>query len=151
MKNLFKIMVLAVAVAIAVPAAKAERLEMSVDKMPAQVATFLNDYYPGVTVQKSWAKMMRPTTEPMWYRVNLANGVKLKFSLDGNWNEINANKSDTAISIDFLPNAARKYISTNDAEAQIKTIKFKKDQYKVKLSNGVKLTFNKDYAFKASK
>lgn len=147
MKRLFKVLGLALAVAIAAPAVKAERLEMSVDKMPAQVATFLNDYYPGVQVQSSWAKMMRPTTEPMWYRVNLANGVKLQFSLDGNWNEINAKHSDTAVSIDFLPNAARKYITSNDGTEQIKAIKFKKDQYKVTLSNGVKLKFSKDYAF----
>lgn len=147
MKKFFKVLFVAMAVAIAVPSVKAERLEMPVDKMPAQVATFLNDYYPGVAVQKSWAKMMRPTTEPMWYRVNLANGVKLQFTLDGNWNEINAKKSDTAISIDFLPQAARKYISKNDANDQIKAIKFKKDKYRVTLSNGVKLTFEKNYGF----
>ena len=62
MKKLLKVLALAFVVALGVSTAKAERVEMSVDKMPAQVQTFLNDYYPGASVEKSWAKMMRPTT-----------------------------------------------------------------------------------------
>lgn len=150
MKNLFKLLGLALIVAIAVPAAKAERLPMNVDKMPSQVQLMLNEYYPGVKVAKSWAKMMRPTTKPMWYNVVLDNGIKIKFSLDGNWEAISAKKSaSTPVSIDFLPNEARKYISTKYPNETIKSIKFKKDFYKVKLSNGAKLNFDKEYQFVA--
>ena len=151
MKKLFKVLALALLVAIAAPVAKAERVETPVDKMPAQVTRFLNDYYPGVQVASSWAKMMRPTTEPMWWRVNLADGTKLQFSLDGNWNMVNAKKSNTPVSIDLLPNDARKVISEQYPNETIKVVKFKKDSYKITLSNGQKLQFTKDYGLKVKK
>lgn len=149
MKKLLKVFALAMAVACAAPAMKAERLPMGVDKMPSQVQLFLNEYYPGVGVKAAWAKMMRPTSEPMYYRVNLDNGTNIKFSLDGNWDKISAKNSDSSISIDLLPQAARDYISTNYPKANIKSINFKKDYYKVSLSNGEKLRFAKTYGLES--
>ncbi|MCH5226365.1 MAG: PepSY-like domain-containing protein [Muribaculaceae bacterium] len=151
MKKLFTVLAIAVAVVLGTTSVKAERVEMSVDKMPAQVQTFLNDYYPGVAVQNSWAKMMRPTTEPMWYRVNLSDGTKLWFDLTGNWYQVNAKKSNTPITIDLLPNDARKTITDKYPGATVKSIKFQKDQYKVKLSDGQKLTFDKTYGLVVKK
>ena len=152
MKRLFKVLSLAILVALAVPTvANAERVPMPVDKMPAQVQTFLNDYYPGAKVGKSWAKMMRPTTEPMWYRVNLDNGTKLWFDLTGNWYQVSAKKSSTPVSIDLLPNDARKVISEQYPNTTVKQIKFKKDSYKVLLSDGQKLEFDKTYGLKVKK
>lgn len=151
MKKLLKVLALALVVAIGTATVKAERVEMPVEKMPAQVQTFLNDYYPGAAVAKSWAKMMRPTTEPMWYRVNLDNGTKLWFDLTGNWYQVSAKKSNVPVSIDLLPNDARKTITECCPDATIKSVKFKKDQYKIKLSNGQKLTFDKTYGLKVKK
>ena len=151
MKKLFKVLGLALVLALGTSVAKAERVEMSVDKMPAQVQTFLHDYYPGATVAKSWAKMMRPTTEPMWYRVNLDNGTKLWFDLTGNWYQVNAKKSTVPASIDLLPNDARKTITDQFPGATVKSIKFKKDQYKITLSDGQKLKFEKGYGLKVKK
>lgn len=151
MKRFFKILALALMVIVAVPSVKAERVPMPVDKMPAQVQRFLTDYYPNVKVSDSWAKMMRPTTEPMWYRVNLENGTKVKFSLDGNWNSVNAKKSNSSVSIDLLPNDARKVISEQYPNETIKSVKFKKDSYKITLSNGQKLQFDKTYGLKVKK
>lgn len=145
MKKLFKVLALALVVVLGAATANAERVPMPVDKMPAQVQTFLNDYYPNATVAKSWAKMMRPTTEPMWYRVNLSDGTKLWFDLTGNWYQVDAKKSSTPITIDLLPNIARKTISDKYAGETVKSIKFKKDQYKVTLSDGMKLKFDKSY------
>lgn len=152
MKRLLKSLGLALVVALSVPSvANAERVPTPVDKMPAQVQTFLNDYYPGAKVSKSWAKMMRPTTEPMWYRVNLDNGTKLWFDLTGNWYQVSAKKSNTPVSIDLLPNDARKVISEQYSGSTVKQIKFKKDSYKVTLSDGQKLKFDKTYGLKVKK
>lgn len=151
MKKLFKVLALALVVALGAATANAERVPTPVDKMPSQVQTFLNDYYPGATVAKSWAKMMRPTTEPMWYRVNLNDGTKLWFDLTGNWYQVSAKKSTNGAPIDLLPNIARKTLTDQYPNATIKSIKFKKDQYKIKLSDGQKLTFDKDYALKVKK
>lgn len=152
MKRLFKVLSLALLFAISVPVvANAERVPMSVDKMPSQVQTFLNDYYPNAKVAKSWAKMMRPTTEPMWYRVNLDNGTKLSFDLTGNWYEVNAKKSNVPVSIDLLPNIARKTITDKYPGEKVTKVKFKKDQYKVTLSDGMKLKFSKSYGLDTKK
>ena len=151
MKKLMSLVALALVILFSAPAVNAERVPMSVDKMPAQVQRFLNDYYPGQAVSDSWAKMMRPTTEPMWYRVNLADGTKLQFDLTGNWNNVNAKKSNSSVSIDLLPNDARKVISTEYPNETIKAVKFKKDQYKITLSNGQKLQFDKTYGLKVKK
>lgn len=152
MKKLFKVLSLAFVLVLGVSSvANAERVPMPVDKMPAQVQTFLNDYYPNAKVAKSWAKMMRPTTEPMWYRVNLDNGTKLWFDLTGNWYQVGAKKATTGAPIDLLPNIARKTLTEQYPNATIQSIKFKKDQYKIKLSDGQKLTFDKDYALKVKK
>ncbi|MCH5238310.1 MAG: PepSY-like domain-containing protein [Muribaculaceae bacterium] len=151
MKKLFKVLALAMVVVLGAATASAERVEMPVSKMPSQVQTFLNDYYPGVSVQNSWAKMMRPTTEPMWYRVNLSNGTKLWFDLTGNWYQVNAKKSTTPITIDLLPNDARKTITDQYPGATVKSVKFQKDQYKIKLSDGQKLTFDKTYGLQVKK
>lgn len=145
MKKLFRVLALALVVALGAATANAERVEMPVGKMPAQVQTFLNDYYPGAKVAKSWAKMMRPTTEPMWYRVNLDNGTKLWFDLTGNWYQVDAKKSSVPASIDLLPNIARKTITDKYPGTTVKSVKFKKDQYKVTLSDGMKLKFDKSY------
>lgn len=145
MKKLFKVLALALVVILGTATVNAERVPMPVEKMPAQVQTFLNDYYSGVPVAKSWAKMMRPTTEPMWYRVNLENGTKLWFDLTGNWYQVDAKKSKTPVSIDLLPNIARKTISEKYPGVAITSVKFKKDQYKVKLADGMKLKFTKNY------
>ena len=146
MKRLFKVLSLALVLVLGASSmANAERVDTPVSKMPAQVQRFLNDYYPGSTVAASWMKMMRPTTEPMWYRVNLDNGTKLAFNLQGNWYQVNAKKSTVPASIDLLPNIARKTISEKYPNATIKSIKFKKDQYKVTLSDGMKLKFDKNY------
>ena len=151
MKKLFKLLALTLVVVLGAATANAERVPMPVDKMPAQVQTFLNDYYPGATVAKSWAKMMRPTTEPMWYRVNLDNGTKLWFDLTGNWYQVSAKKSNVPVSIDLLPNDARKTITDQYPGTTVKSVKFKKDQYKIKLSDGQKLTFDKTYGLKVKK
>lgn len=151
MKKLFTLLAVTLAMMVGTATMNAERVEMPVNKMPAQVQTFLNDYYPGVEVQNSWAKMMRPTTEPMWYRVNLSNGTKLWFDLTGNWYQVNAKKSTTPVTIDLLPNIARKTITDQYPGATIKSVKFKKDQYKIKLSDGQKLTFDKTYGLKVKK
>ena len=145
MKKFFKVLALAIVVALGAANANAEGVPMPVDKMPSQVQTFLNDYYPNATVAKSWAKMMRPTTEPMWYRVNLNDGTNLWFDLTGNWYQVNAKKSTTPISIDLLPNIARKTITDKYPGETVRSIKFKKDQYKVTLSDGMKLKFDKSY------
>lgn len=151
MKRLFKVLSLAILIALAAPAVKAERVYMDVNKMPAQVERFLNDYYPGAKVDKAWAKMMRATTEPMWYRVNLDNGTKLWFDLQGNWYQVNAKKSSVPASINLLPNDARKTITDQYPNATISKIKFKKDSYKISLSNGQKLTFDKTYGLQVKK
>lgn len=152
MKKLFKVLGLALVFALGTSVlANAERVPNPVDKMPAQVQTFLNDYYPGVAVAKSWNKMMRPTTEPMWYRVNLENGTKLWFDLTGNWYQVSAKKTEAGAPIDLLPNIARKTLTEQYPNVKINSIKFKKDQYKVKLADGTKLTFDKDYALKVKK
>ena len=152
MKKLLKVLSLALVLVLgASSVANAERVPTPVDKMPSQVQTFLNDYYPGATVAKSWSKMMRPTTEPMWYRVNLDNGTKLWFDLTGNWYQVSAKKSTVGAPIDLLPNIARKTLTEQYPNAKITSIKFQKDQYKLKLSDGTKLTFDKDYALKVKK
>ena len=152
MKKLIKVLSLAFILVLGVSSvANAERVPTPVDKMPAQVQRFLNDYYPNATVAESWSKMMRPTTEPMWYRVNLDNGTKLWFDLTGNWYQVSAKHSSTGAPIDLLPNIARKTLTEQYPNATIQSIKFKKDQYKIKLSDGQKLTFDKEYALKAHK
>lgn len=145
MKKIFKLLALVAVLFATASTANAERVETPVDKMPAQVQRFLNDYYPNATVAKSWAKMMHPTTEPMWWRVNLSDGSKLQFTLDGTCSNINAKKSKTPIPVILLPNEARKYLADNYPNATIVKYKFKKDQYKLTLSNGEQLTFDKDY------
>lgn len=147
MKKLFKLLAVALLVCLATPSVNAERLPMTVDKMPSQISLFLNEYYPGAKVKSGWAKMMRPTSEPMYYRVNLDNGTKMQFSLDGNWEYINSKASDAYVSIDLLPKAAREYISQNYPQQKIKCVKFKKDYYKVTLNNGDVLRFSKQYGF----
>ncbi|MCH5222817.1 MAG: PepSY-like domain-containing protein [Muribaculaceae bacterium] len=144
MKRLAKILSLAALVlAFAIPSAQAERVYKPVSDMPAQVQTFLNDYYPGVKVSKSWWKMMRATTQPMWYRVNLENGTKIAFDLQGNWYQV-SNKNGN-VPTTLLPNDARGVISKDYKNETVKSIKFKKDSYKVKLTNGTMLKFDKTY------
>ena len=144
MKRLAKILSLAALVlAFAIPSAQAERVYKPVSDMPAQVQTFLNDYYPGVKVSKSWWKMMRATTQQMWYRVNLENGTKIAFYLQGNWDQV-SNKAGN-VPTTLLPNDARGVISKDYKNETVKSIKFKKDSYKVKLTNGTMLKFDKTY------
>lgn len=152
MKRLVKIFSLvALVLAFSIPSVKAERVYKPVSDMPAQVQTFLNDYYPNEKVSKSWWKMMRATTQPMWYRVNLENGTKIWFDLQGNWYQIDAKKGKTPVSVDLLPNDARSVIADNYKGQTVKSIKFKKDSYKVKLSNGTELKFDKTYGLKWKK
>lgn len=113
---------------------------IQVSQLPQNAQAFIKKYFPNNNV--ALAKM-----ETDWfdksYEVIFTNGDKLEFDKKGAWTEVNSRHS--AVPVDVLPDAVRKYVTANYPDAIIVKIERDKHECEVKLSSGWEITFDKKY------
>ena len=71
------------------------------------------------------------------------NGDKLEFDKKGVWTEVNCKYS--AVPVAVVPDAIKKYVTTNYPDAKMLKIERDKYDYEVKLSNGWEIKFDMQF------
>ena len=102
--------------------------------LPAPAKTFLETYYPGVSI----AKVSKDNDN---YDVLLANGHDADFDLAGEWLDVEAPVGQS-IPSGFYPAAIDNYIATNAGAAAINEISKETYGYEVTLTTGAEYDFN---------
>ncbi len=78
------------------------------------------------------------------YEVTFANGYKLKFDKDGNWTSIDCKRD--AVPSHLIPSQISRYMKKNHRGARINKIEKDKNKWEINLSNGLEVTFDKNFA-----
>ena len=77
------------------------------------------------------------------YEVLFANGTKVEFNRNGEWKEVDCRRSEVPAAI--IPAQIVKYVSDNYPGAKILQIERDRNDYELRLSNRLELTFDKKY------
>lgn len=113
---------------------------ITVNQLPAAAKTVVNTYFKGKKV--ALAKQESGLIEKS-YDVVFTNGDKVEFDRKGNWKEIECKGS--SVPAKLVPAAIKKYVNTNYAGNRIIKIEKDRTEYDVELSNGIEITFNKNF------
>lgn len=106
-------------------------------ELPAAAQNFINSNFAGQTITSLNVDKDRKSTE---YDVRLSGGTSFEFDENGNWEEIDGNK--TALPTSVLPKGIADYISKNYAGQNVVKIEKEKKKYEVELGDGTELEFD---------
>lgn len=105
--------------------------------LPAAAQTFITNNFAGQTISSLNVDKDRKSTE---YDVRLSGGTSFEFDDNGNWEEIDGNK--TALPASVLPNGIADYINKSYAGQNVVKIEKEKKKYEVELGDGTELEFD---------
>lgn len=77
------------------------------------------------------------------YDIIFTNGDKVEFDRNGNWTELKCKYSQVPARL--IPAAISSYVKKNYPSTKVLEIERDRNEYDVKLSNGIELTFNKKF------
>lgn len=77
------------------------------------------------------------------YDVVFTNGDKIEFDHAGEWTDITCHHSSVPQAL--VPGSIRTYLKSHYPDSAIQEIEKKRMKYEVKLSNGLEITFNKNF------
>ncbi|MBR2976447.1 MAG: PepSY-like domain-containing protein, partial [Alistipes sp.] len=77
------------------------------------------------------------------YTVVFVSGTKLDFDDDGKWLEVNCRYSEVPAAI--VPNQISDYVKSYYPKSKITEIKRERNEWEVKLTGGLELTFNSSF------
>jgi hypothetical protein len=72
-----------------------------------------------------------------------ADGAKVEFARNGEWKEVDCRRSSVPSPI--VPDKILKYVKANYPDAKVMLIERDKNDYEVRLSNRLELTFDKAF------
>ena len=113
---------------------------ISKSELPASAQKLLDDCFPDAKL--SYVKLERDFLERS-YEVLLADGTKLEFFSNGEWQEVDCKFSEVPAGI--VPEPILKYIAENYPGEKVLKIEIDRGNYELKLSNRLELTFNKNF------
>ena len=108
------------------------------DQLPEKAQTFLSTYFPDskVSLVQKEIDLME-----LSYDVIFADGSKVEFDHKGNWTEVDC--LTHPLPSGLIPEAITKVVCTHYPEVKVTKIERDDNEFDVKLSNRVELTFNK--------
>ena len=109
-------------------------------ELPVQAQRFIDDNFAGIKL--TYAKLERDFLDRS-YEVVLADGTKLEFTAKGAWKDVDCRYSEVPSVI--VPDAIKDYVKAHYPDAKILKIERDANDYEVKLSNRLELTFNKRF------
>lgn len=110
------------------------------NQLPEAAQQFINTYFPDQKV--SFAKEERDFME-VSYEVMFTNSIKIEFAGNGEWKEVNCRYSTLPDGI--VPEQIDNYVETNFPGVSIYSIERGYRDIEVNLTNGLELTFDKNY------
>lgn len=140
-----KILVIILAVfSIGVITAKADNDRViSKENLPVKAQQFVNAHFSGSKI--SYVKEERDFFDRS-YEIVFADGAKVEFNRGGEWIDVDCRY--TSVPQAIVPDAIKAYVKKNFPDVQIMEIERKRGNYEVKLSNKLKLVFDKKLKIK---
>ena len=110
---------------------------ISPDRLPATALQTIKTHFQGrkVALAKVEAELFSKE-----YTVIFTNGEKIEFDGRGRWKEVKCKRS--AVPASLVPQPIARYIRANYPDCRILEIERDDDEYEVKLSNYVEVTFD---------
>mgnify|MGYP002603381286 FL=1 len=141
MKRVLETMLFALALLFASPASANTDggKAISPGKLPQAALQTINTHLPGrkIAIAKVESELFSKS-----YTVIFTNGEKIEFDGRGRWTEVKCKRS--AVPASLVPAQIAQYIRANYPDCRILEIE-RDDEYEVKLSNHVEVTFNKKF------
>ena len=141
MKRILETMLFALALLFASPASANTDggKAISPGKLPQAALQTINTHLPGrkIAIAKVESELFSKS-----YTVIFTNGEKIEFDGRGRWTEVKCKRS--ALPASLVPAQIAQYIRANYPDCRILEIE-RDDEYEVKLSNHVEVTFNKKF------
>lgn len=141
MKRILETMLFALALLFASPASANTDggKAISPGKLPQAALQTINTHLPGrkIAMAKVESELFSKS-----YTVIFTNGEKIEFDGRGRWTEVKCKRS--AVPASLVPAQIAQYIRANYPDCRILEIE-RDDEYEVKLSNHVEVTFNKKF------
>ena len=141
MKRILETMLFALALLFASPASANTDggKAISPGKLPQTALQTINTHLPGrkIAIAKVESELFSKS-----YTVIFTNGEKIEFDGRGRWTEVKCKRS--AVPASLVPAQIAQYIRANYPDCRILEIE-RDDEYEVKLSNHVEVTFNKKF------
>lgn len=141
MKRILETMLFALALLFASPASANTDggKAISPGKLPQAALQTINTHLPGrkIAIAKVESELFSKS-----YTVIFTNGEKIEFDGRGLWTEVKCKRS--AVPASLVPAQIAQYIRANYPDCRILEIE-RDDEYEVKLSNHVEVTFNKKF------
>ena len=109
------------------------------DELPAEAKTFIAKNFAKEEISHITIDKGILNDE---YNVIFISGIKLEFSEDGKWTEIDCRYSN--VPDNLVPEKIREDVATHYPKNQITELKRDYNEWEVKITGGFELTFNKD-------
>ena len=113
---------------------------VTVDRLPEKAREFLNGHFAAEKI--AYVKQERDFLE-LKYEVMTVGGVMIDFDRRGLWTEIECRYD--MLDPDVVPAPVREYVSSRWPEASYRKISRDRNEYEVKLSTGLELTFDRNF------
>ena len=106
-------------------------------KLPAAALAFVQKNFPdnAIVYAEKDTEFLKTT-----YEVRFADGTKLKFDKNGEWDKVDCQM--TAVPAAIVPSAIQQYVNTTFADALVVKIDKESYGYNVELSNDIDLKFS---------
>ena len=131
--------VMATATLIAAPLTDDDRA-IKYEQLPAKARTFIADHFPNVQPSYTFEDREHDRSE---YKVLLESGAKIEFDGTGEWSDVECHGG--AVPEAIVPKKIADYVAKHYATSVIVEISRGRNEWDVKLNNGVELEFNRDY------
>lgn len=139
MKKLFFITLAILSLGFTTAKADNDRV-ISKEKLPAKTQKFISTHFAGLKI--SYVKEERDLFDKN-FQVVFTDGTKLEFHRNGEWKEVDCRYSQVPSVI--VPDAIKRYVSENYPGEKVLQIDRDRNDYEVKLSNRLELTFDKNF------
>ncbi len=113
---------------------------ISVSQLPTTAQQILQSHF--ADKQVALAKMDSDLIEKS-YDVIFTTGEQIEFDQKGNWKEIDCEQS--SVPTKLVPTQITNYVNQNYSGNKILKIEKDRYEYEIKLSNGLEITFNKNF------
>ncbi len=110
------------------------------EQLPESARSFMNEHFADNKI--SFVKEDRDFLSKN-YEVVFADGTRLEFTRAGEWKEVDCRNSQVPAAI--LPDQIEKYVADNYAGEKILQIDRDNNDYEVRISNQLELTFDKNF------
>jgi len=118
-------------------ACNAQKKNIAIKELPATAQSFIKTNFPNQAASYIIEDKDLTSTE---YDVQFMGGAEIEFDSNGNWKEVDANKSLMPATV--LPKNIAAYIAKNYKGQQVEKIEKKRRGYKVEFVNDLELEFD---------